>query len=117
MLDFTSAPGHSRSRHNGIVVSQTRMRAIQSVLGVDMAADMLGGPIGTALGGMGSFGSVPGMSQLGFNGFSVPASQTGSMGNTFLADTSWLDILVRVRLHSIPECFSLRVITYDLNVA
>lgn len=92
VLDFTSAPGHSHSRHNGVVVSQTRMRAIQSVLGVDVAADMLGGPIGSALGSMGSFGSVPGMGQLGFNGFSVPTSQTASMGNTF--DMSWLDMLL-----------------------
>lgn len=105
ILDFTRPIGHSNVRHNGIVVSQTRMRAIQCVLGVDMTAEMLGAPIGAALGNMGSFGSI---SQLGFNGFTVPSSQTTSMGDSFCIDTSWLDMLVRVllictRISAIPD--------------
>ncbi|KAI6134610.1 hypothetical protein EV401DRAFT_1846272 [Pisolithus croceorrhizus] len=77
ILEFTRSPFLFNGR-DGIVMSQTRMQAIQSFLGVDVATDILmsigtpaGASVNSGLGGMGSFGS---MSQLNFNNFST--SQT-----------------------------------------
>ncbi|KAI6131631.1 hypothetical protein EDD16DRAFT_870110 [Pisolithus croceorrhizus] len=104
---FPSSPSHSwilefsrspfiYNGHDGIVMSQTRMQAIQSFLGVDAATDILmsigtpaGASVGSGLGGMGPFGS---MSQLNFNNF--PASQTTSVENPNLISSSWVDMLL-----------------------
>lgn len=107
VLDFSSRPYPS---HGGIVVSQSRMRAIQNILGVDMTADYLmgmgvptGTSVGNGMGSMGSFGSVRSIGQLSFNGFTVPPSQATSFGNSSAqANCNWVDLLVSVRALQLP---------------
>ncbi|KAI6002811.1 hypothetical protein EDD15DRAFT_2157641 [Pisolithus albus] len=100
---FPSSPSHSwilefsrspliYNGHTGIVMSQSRVQAIQSFLGVDVATDILmgigtpaGAAVGSGLGGMGPFGS---MSQFHFNNF--PSSQTTSVENPdSISSSSW----------------------------
>ncbi|KAG8213996.1 hypothetical protein J3R82DRAFT_10746 [Butyriboletus roseoflavus] len=107
---FPQVPSHSwvlefnrpsRSRHQpgnyGVVVSQSRLRAIQAVLAVDMSTDVLmnmslpGGSAGAGLGNLGTFGSVTGMNMgnLAFNGFMMGPSHAQSIDSG-----SWVDLLL-----------------------
>lgn len=100
----------SRSRHQptncGVIVSQTRLRAIQAILAADMSTDVLmnmnvpaGPSTGAGLGNLGPFGPmgpVTGMNMgnLGFNGFMISPSHAQSINSG-----SWVDLLVSV----VPE--------------
>lgn len=113
---FPAVPSHSwvlefnrssRSRHQpancGVVVSQSRLRAIQAVLAADMSTDVLmnmtvpaGSAAGAGLGNLGPFGSmgsVTGMNMgnLAFNGFMIGPSHAQSIDSG-----SWVDLLVSV---------------------
>ena len=112
---FPQIPSHSwvlefnrpsRSRHQpgnyGVVVSQSRLRAIQAVLAMDMSTDVLmnmsvpGGSTGAGLGNLGPFGSmgpVTGMNMgnLAFHGFMMGPSHAQSIDSG-----SWVDLLVSV---------------------
>ncbi|KAI6157857.1 hypothetical protein BKA82DRAFT_4062535 [Pisolithus tinctorius] len=91
ILDFSRSPSIYQG-HGGIVMSQTRMRAIQGILGIDVATDILmsiGTPAGAS--GMGPFGSMPSMSQLNFNNFG--ASQATTVESLSSIRSSWVDLL------------------------
>ncbi|KIK98653.1 hypothetical protein PAXRUDRAFT_823625 [Paxillus rubicundulus Ve08.2h10] len=105
VLEF-NRPSRSRtySAKDGVVISQSRMRAIQDAIGADIDTDALmnisaqpGPSAGTGLGNMGSFGSVglvSGMSmgQLGFNGFMMGPPHSQSIGHN--GGGSWVDLLI-----------------------
>ena len=87
----------SRSRHQptncGVVVSQSRLRAIQAVIAADMSADVLmnmsvpaGSSTGVGLGNLGSFGP---MGNLAFNGFMM-----GPSHSQLVDGGSWVDLFV-----------------------
>ncbi|KAH0827935.1 hypothetical protein J3R83DRAFT_3572 [Lanmaoa asiatica] len=113
---FPQVPSHSwvlefnrpsRSRHqptdHGVVVSQSRLRAIQAVLAADMSTDVLmnmsvptGSSTGTGLGNLGPFGPIGpmtgmNMGNLAFNGFMMGPSHAQSIDSG-----SWVDLLVSV---------------------
>ncbi|KAI6033203.1 hypothetical protein F5J12DRAFT_799434 [Pisolithus orientalis] len=91
ILDFSRSPSIYQG-HGGIVMSQTRMRAIQGILGIDVATDIImsiGTPAGAS--GMGPFGSMPSMSQLNFNNFG--ASQATTVESLSSIRSSWVDLL------------------------
>lgn len=89
--------------NHGVVVSQSRLRAIQAVLAVDMSTDVLmnmsvptGSSTGTGLGNLGPFGSIgpvtgTSMGNLAFNGFMMGPSQAQAIDSG-----SWVDLLVSV---------------------
>ena len=108
---FPQVPSHSwvlefnrpsRSRHQpancGVIVSQSRLRAIQAVLAVDISTDVLmnmgvstGSTTAAGLGNLGPFGSigpVPGVN-LAFNNFMINPSHAQSIDSG-----SWVDLLV-----------------------
>lgn len=113
---FPQVPSHSwvlefnrpsRSRHQpancGIIVSQSRLRAIQAILAVDISTDVLmnmsvptGPTSGAGLGTLGHFGSIGpvtgmNMGNLAFNGFMMSPSHAQSIDSG-----SWVDLLVSV---------------------
>lgn len=96
----------SKSRHQptncGVIVSQSRLRAIQAVLALDMSADVLmnmgvsAGSTGAGLANLGAFGHIGpvtgmNMSNLAFNGFMISPSHGQSIDGG-----SWVDLLVSV---------------------
>ncbi|KAG9316687.1 hypothetical protein JVU11DRAFT_2747 [Chiua virens] len=96
VLEFNRPP---KSRHHptnlSVIVSQSRLRAIQSVLAMDTSAEALmnmsvptGPPNGPGLGNLGPFAGMN-MGSLGFNGFMIgpPHAQPIDCG-------SWVDLLL-----------------------
>ncbi|KAH7888628.1 hypothetical protein F5I97DRAFT_1925147 [Phlebopus sp. FC_14] len=103
VLDFTR-PSCSDATRKGVIVSQTRMRAIQSIIGGDMDANILmnlGTPPAESVtpGNTGPFGSISSLSsttigQLGFNGFAMGSSQGQSVDTSGGGGSSWVDLLL-----------------------
>ncbi|KAF8134619.1 hypothetical protein EV363DRAFT_1448274 [Boletus edulis] len=111
---FPQVPSHSwvlefnrpsRLRHQpancGVVVSQSRLRAIQAVLAMDLSTDVLmnmsvptGSTTAAGLGNLGPFGPIGpvtgmNMGNLAFNGFMMSPSHAHSIDNG-----SWVDLLL-----------------------
>ncbi|KAF9227286.1 hypothetical protein BS17DRAFT_457490 [Gyrodon lividus] len=127
VLEFNH-PSRSQTHlaKGGVVMSQSRMCAIQDAIGADMASDVLvnmgapaGPSAGTGLGNMSSFGSVGpvpgmGMGQLGFNGFMMGTPHAQSNGPN--GGGSWVDLLASVFSHLwITPCINVYNYSIALN--